>query len=199
MQNRKGKQTTFEKSLRQAIILSCVYMTAILIILGLYKAMDTVIERIFVLVIGVMFLFPLIPITISFMINFVIGCGKHPEKDFDSKNVSIGVKSIKPTSKSNTEQNKHKLKIVITEGYEEFNNILKSSMKSKLMSRECILKLKSELIYRLGTHIEVYKDFKFENDLHCIYTLSKSSVLTKDDYIYLTQFISNNLNFPDVG
>lgn len=199
MQNRKGKQITFEKSLRQAIILSCVYMTAILIILGLYKAMDTVIERIFVLVIGVMFLFPLIPITISFMINFVIGCGKHPEKDFENKNVSIGIKNVKSSPKASTEQNKHKLKIVTTEGYEEFNNILKASMKSKLMSRECILKLKSELIYRLGTHIEVYKDFKFENDLHCIYTLSKSSVLTKDDYIYLTQFISNNLNFPDVG
>lgn len=199
MQNRKGKQTTFEKSLRQAIILSCVYMTAILIILGLYKAMDTVIERIFVLVIGVMFLFPLIPITISFMINFVIGCGKHPEKDFENKNVSIGIKNLKSSPKASTEQNKHKLKIVITEGYEEFNNILKASMKSKLMSRECILKLKSELIYRLGTHIEVYKDFRFENDLHCIYTLSKSSVLTKDDYVYLTQFISNNLNFPSVG
>jgi hypothetical protein len=199
MQNRKGKQTTFEKSLKQAIILSCVFTTAILIILGLYKTMDTVIERLFVLIIGVMFLFPLIPITISFMMNFIIGCGKHPEKDFDSKNVSIGVKSIKQTSNSNTEPNKHKLKIVTTEGYEEFNNILKASMKSKLMSRECILKLKSELIYRLGTHIEVYKDFKFENDLHCIYTLSKSSVLTKDDYVYLTQFISNNLNFPSVG
>jgi hypothetical protein len=26
--------------------------------------------------------------------------------------------------------------------------------------------------------------------------LSKSSVLTKDDYLYLTQFISNNLNLP---
>ncbi|NRU52522.1 hypothetical protein [Clostridium beijerinckii] len=199
MQNRKGKQTTFEKSLKQAIILSCVFTTAILIILGLYKAMDTVIERFFVLIIGVMFLFPLIPITISFMMNFIISCGKHPEKDFESKKVSVGVKSIKPTSKSNTEPNKHKLKIVTTEGYEEFNNILKASMKSKLMSRECILKLKSELIYKLGTHIEVYKDFKFENDLHCIYTLSKSSVLTKDDYIYLAQFISNNLNFPDVG
>jgi hypothetical protein len=161
--------------------------------------MDTVIERIFVLVIGVMFLFPLIPITISFMINFVIGCGKHPEKDFENKNVSIGIKNVKSSPKASTEQNKHKLKIVTTEGYEEFNNILKASMKSKLMSRECILKLKSELIYRLGTHIEVYKDFKFENDLHCIYTLSKSSVLTKDDYVYLTQFISNNLNFPDVG
>jgi hypothetical protein len=72
-------------------------------------------------------------------------------------------------------------------------------MQNKLLTRETVLKLKCELRYRLGTHIEVYKNFEFQNDLHEIYTLSKSSVLTKDDYMYLTQFISNNLNFPSVG
>jgi hypothetical protein len=198
MQNRKNKQTTLEKSLRQAIILSCTFTIAILIMLGLYKAMDTVIERAFALVIAVMFLFPLIPISASFIINFVINCGRHPEKDFENKNVSVGINNIKSNSKAESKPN-YKLKVVKTEGYEEFNNILKSSMQNKLLSRQAILKLKSELVYRIGTHIEVYKDFKFENDIHEIYVLSKSSVLTKEDYIYLTQFISNNLNFPNVG
>jgi len=102
----------------------------------------------------------------------------------------------KSISKPNTVADKHELKVVTTDGYMEFNNILKASVKNKLMNRDCILRLKYELNYRLGVHIEVYKNFEFKNDMHYIYTLSKSSVLTKDDYLYLTNFISNNLILP---
>jgi phosphate/sulfate permease len=188
----KRKQTTFEKSLKQATIISAIFGTCAVLVFSLYYTMDTVIERAFVLILGVIFLFPLIPIAISFIVNFIVNSEKQPDDKFKDNNYS---KSNTTATKTNIEQEKYKPKVVVTEGYQEFNNLLKASMQNKLMTRECILKLKSELIYRLGTHIEVYKDFNFKNDLHCIYTLSKSSALTKEDYKYLSEFISNNLIF----
>jgi ABC-type Na+ efflux pump permease subunit len=157
--------------------------------------MDTIIERLFLIGIGLMIICPLIPIAISLIISFIIGCGKNANKETNNDLNSNKVNVSKPNSKSTTEPNNKNIKVVTTEGYTEFNNILKASVQNKLLDRETILKLKSELRYKIGTHIEVYKNFEFQNDLHELYVLSKSSVLTKEDYIYLTQFISDNLNF----
>jgi hypothetical protein len=158
--------------------------------------MRSPIERFFVIIMGFYLLIPTIPIVFTFLISLGV---KNKQSNFDPENI-YAKNTHKSNENSNTEQkNKPQLKIVTTEGYMEFNNILKSCMQNKLLTRETVLKLKCELRYRLGTHIEVYKNFEFQNDLHEIYTLSKSSVLTKDDYMYLTQFISNNLNFPSVG
>lgn len=195
MNNNKVK-STFEKTLKQALFFSSIFGFVAFIILSLYKSMDTVIERAFVLMTGAMLLFPLIPIVVTIIINSIINTGKRSEIDSKGNYNSIGVNIPKPKSNNTTELNKPQLKVVTTQGYTEFNNILKVSVKNKLLNRQSILQLKCELRYRLGTHIEVYKDFKFENDLHELYTLSKSSVLTKEDYEYLTQFISNNLNLP---
>jgi hypothetical protein len=193
---RKNKQSTFEKSLKQSVIISSVFGFCAVLIFSLYYIMDTVIERAFVLLMGVMFLFPLIPIIISFIVNFVVNSNKNQDKNFESDKQIPTSNLSKTVPKVNTEPTKYKPKVVITEGYTKFNNMIKTCVQKKLINRETILQLKSELRYRLGTHVEVYKDFKFDNDLHELYILSKSSVLTKADYEYLTQFISNNLIFP---
>lgn len=194
MNNLKNKKDTFKKCIKQSFILSSILGVIMLYVLLLYKTMDTPIERFVVIMLGIFLLIPTVPIIITFLIHSIINVGVQPDIN-QKNNSSFNVKIPKPRSTTiTTEQTKPKLKVVTTQGYTEFNNILKASVQNKLMNRQSILQLKCELIYRLGTHIEVYKNFKFQNDLHEIYTLSKSSVLTKDDYEYLTQFISNNLN-----
>jgi len=185
------KESILQRSLKQSLILSGVLGFIVMMILALYNSMDTGIERFAVMVLGVCLLIPTIPIICSFLFNFILNACRQPSMDSNNN-----YKSSNTKLNFNTEADKPKLKVVTTEGYIEFNNILKASVKNKLMNRECILRLKCELNYRLGTHIEVYKNFEFKNDMHYIYTLSKSSVLTKDDYVYLTNFISNNLILP---
>jgi hypothetical protein len=194
MNKRKNKETTFQKTFRLAVIISAFFGFGELIILGLYKSMDTIIERIFVIMMGIFLMIPLVPIVCSFIFNFILGCNKPSDTNSKSKNYYEA--KTTPKSKTTTKSNNTKLKVVKTQGYEEFKNELTSCVKNGLLTRETILKLKCELRYRIGTHIEVYKDFNFENDMHEIYVLGKSSVLTKEDYEYLTKFISNNLNFP---
>lgn len=195
MSKRKNKETTFQKSFRLAVIISAFFGFGEFIIFGLYKSMDTIIERIFVIMLGIFMLIPLVPITCSLLFNFILGANKPSNNDTNKNNFKTA-KTPKSETQVTTEKTNYKLKVVKTQGYEEFNNILKASVQNKLLDRETILQLKSELRYRLGTHVEVYKNFNFQNDLHELYVLSKSSVLTKEDYEYLTQFISNNLNFP---
>ena len=158
--------------------------------------MNRPIERFAVSILGICILTPLIPIIFMLIFSFILGSMKQASIDSKSNDNTFNTNTPKLIPKPNTVLDKPKLKVITTDGYMEFNNILKASVKGKLMNRDCILRLKSELIYKLGTHIEVYKGFEFKNDLHEIYTLSKSSVLTKDDYLYLTNFISNNLILP---
>jgi hypothetical protein len=190
------KQSMFKKSIKQSLIFSGILGFIAMNILMLYNAMDTVFERIAVAILGVGLLIPMIPIIVVFLFNLVLGSLKLIGLDSNGKCNESNANTPKSIQEPNTVADKHKLKLVTTDGYMEFNNVLKASVKGKLMNRDCILRLKSELIYRLGTHIEVYKGFEFKNDLHEIYTLSKSSVLTKADYQYLTEFISNNLILP---
>lgn len=193
---KKEKQSTLKKSIKQSLIFSGILGFLAINILMLYNAMDNVFERIAVAILGVGLLVPTIPIIVVFLFNLVLGSLKLIGLDSNSGCSNINTNIPKAKQSPNIEADKPKLKVVTTEGYQEFNNILKASVKNKLMNRDCILRLKSELIYKLGAHIEVYKGFEFKNDLHEIYTLSKSSVLTKADYVYLTNFISNNLILP---
>jgi hypothetical protein len=190
------KQSMFKKSIKQSLIFSGILGFIAMNILMLYNAMDTVFERIAVAILGVGLLVPMITIIVVFLFNLVLGSLKLIGLDSNGKGNESNAKTPKSIQEPNTVADKHKLKVVTTDGYMEFSNVLKASVKNKLMSRQCILQLKSELIYKLGTHIEVYKNFEFKNDMHEIYTLSKSSVLTKADYQYLTEFISNNLILP---
>jgi DNA-directed RNA polymerase subunit L len=97
----------------------------------------------------------------------------------------------------------YKRKECTTQNYKEFNNLLINSIKNGLMNRECVLKLKYEVRHLLGTHVEIYigdnSKFKFDNDMHEIYVLSKSSHLKEEDYIYLINFLSSNLDLSNVN
>lgn len=183
------KESVFKKSIKQSLLISGFLGFIGINIMMLYNSMDSTVERIAVALIGVCIVAPLLPIAMMLIFNFILGGMKQAKMETSQCSRNTPQSNQKP----NTVANSTKLKVVTTDGYMEFNNILKASVKNKLMNRQTILKLKSELIYRLGTHIEVYKNFEFKNDMHEIYTLSKSSVLTKDDYLYLTNFISNNL------
>lgn len=97
----------------------------------------------------------------------------------------------KPKEEVNT---KRKPKVVTTEGYEELRNVLTASSKNKLLKRETILEFKSILRTKLGTHYECYTNMKFNNDMHFIYTLIKSSKFTTEDYKEMTIWISEHLN-----
>lgn len=193
---KKENENTSKKNIKQSLIISGVLVYLVTNIVLLYFSMDRPIERIAVAILGFCLIVPTIPIILMFTLNLVATSNRQSITDTKNNYKTSNVKIPKPSSKPITEANKPKLKVVNTEGYQEFNNILKASVQNKLMTRQCILQLKSELIYRIGTHIEVYKNFQFKNDMHEIYTLSKSSVLTKADYQYLTEFISNNLILP---
>ncbi|WP_195618914.1 hypothetical protein [Clostridium paraputrificum] len=97
----------------------------------------------------------------------------------------------KPKEESNT---KRKPKIVTTKGYEELRNVLTACSKNKLLERQTILEFKTILRNKLGTHYECYSNMKFNNDMHFIYTLIKSSKFTTEDYNEMTQWISEHLN-----
>ena len=190
------KESTFKKSIKQSLLISGFLGFIVINVLMLYNSMDTPIERFAVSILGICMIAPLMPIILMLIFNFILGSMKQAKMESKSNDNTFNTNAPKSSPKPNTVEDKPKLRIVTTDGYMEFNNILKASVKNKLITRQVILQLKSELIYRLGTHIEVYKGFEFKNDLHEIYTLSKSSVLTKDDYLYLTDFISNNLILP---
>ncbi|NFT08124.1 hypothetical protein FDF26_13830 [Clostridium botulinum] len=154
---------------------------------------DTVIEKLFILFIAVSVFITLLPTILTFLINLgVKSCinGNIKENTKTNNNKSLNTSSEPKTIE------KHKKKVCTTKGYEEFINLIKSSIQNKLMDRECVLKLKGEIFHRLGTHAEIYRTFTFKNDLHCIYTISKSSKLTTDDYLYLSNFLSDNLILP---
>lgn len=95
----------------------------------------------------------------------------------------------KPKEEVNT---KRKPKVVTTEGYEELRNVLTASSKNKLLKRETVLEFKSILRTKLGTHYECYTNMKFNNDMHFIYTLIKSSKFTTEDYKEMTIWISEH-------
>lgn len=181
---------SIKRTIKSASMLSFIIASIILILLALYWTLDNKFEKLLLLIVGFSILIPIFITTINFIINLSF------PKENSINNKTFGdnkYKEIKGADKSNK---KYKEKTVQTEGYREFNNLLKASVQNKLMDRECILKLKYELINLLGIHMEVYKDFDFQNDMHCIYVLSKSSKLTTNDYEYLSKFLSDNLIFP---
>lgn len=115
------------------------------------------------------------------------------KKDLYKSNVKS--EERKNSSKtSEVKKTKTKPKVVTTEGYEELRNVLTASSKNKLLERETILEFKSILRTKLGTHYECYTNMKFNNDMHFIYTLIKSSKFTTEDYKEMTQWISEHLN-----
>lgn len=188
----KQMSKIIKETSKSVSILSFIIATIILLLYGLYWSSDSLVERLFILALTTFILIPMIIAVINFIISLIINLSFSKAKN-DNKKKEI-INNYNDPIKTNK---KYQEKTVLTEGYKEFNNLLKASMQNKLMDRGSVLKLKYELINRLGTHMEVYKDFNFKNDMHCIYILSKSSRLTTDDYNHLSEFLSDNLIFPE--
>lgn len=85
---------------------------------------------------------------------------------------------------------KFKSRIVENKDYIELVTILKSFMKNKILSREQILDFKEQVNNHLGESKNHYK-FKFDNDLHEIYSKLKNKSLKSSDYAELLQVLNN--------
>jgi hypothetical protein len=141
------KENVFKKTLKQSLVVNSILGFLSIVILLVYSCMDTPIERTFILIVGIFMIAPLFPMLISFLVNIVIGSNKPKDMNYKTNYPTTNTKSNSKLQPS-VQSDKPKLKVVTTEGYTEFNNILKSSMKNKLLNRETILQLKCELIYR---------------------------------------------------
>ena len=171
-----------KRTLKSTLELIICFSIILLIIVTIYYCCDSPFEKFLIGLSGLYILTMLVPILISFAIKLLSNCLKTSKKEHTTINTS-------PQIKTN--------KIVNTEGYSKFNNLFKSAVKNKLIDRNTILTIKYKLMSILGSHYDdIYSKFDFKNDVHCIYVLSKSSILTKDDYIELCNFINNNLILP---
>ena len=172
-----------KRTLKSTLELIICFSIILLIIVTIYYCCDSPFEKFLIGLTGLYILTMLTLILISSAIKFLSNsCLKTSKKEHTTINTS-------PQIKTN--------KIVNTEGYSKFNSLFKSAVKNKLIDRNTILTIKYKLMSILGSHYDdIYSKFDFKNDVHCIYVLSKSSVLTKDDYIELCNFINNNLILP---
>lgn len=77
--------------------------------------------------------------------------------------------------------------------HKELVRLLSNSMRNRKLTRHQILEFKRELDELLGDVILDYGDFRFENDLHEIYTKLKNPLLDDKKYQYLISFLEVSL------
>ena len=77
--------------------------------------------------------------------------------------------------------------------HKELVRLLSNSMKNRKLTRHQILEFKRELNGLLGDVISDYSGFRFENDLHEIYTKLKSPLLNDKQYQYLISLLEVSL------
>lgn len=77
--------------------------------------------------------------------------------------------------------------------HKELVRLLSNSMRNRKLTRHQILEFKRELDELLGDVISDYGDFRFENDLHEIYTKLKNPLLDDKKYQYLISFLEVSL------
>ena len=81
--------------------------------------------------------------------------------------------------------------------HKELVRLLSNSMRNRKLTRHQILEFKRELNGLLGDVIFDYSGFRFENDLHEIYTKLKSPLLNDKQYQYLISFLEVSLDGND--
>ena len=81
--------------------------------------------------------------------------------------------------------------------HKELVRLLSNSMRNRKLTRHQILEFKRELNELLGDVISDYSGFRFENDLHEIYTKLKSPLLNDKQYQYLISFLDVSLDGND--
>ena len=110
----------------------------------------------------------------------------------DSINKSKQINDMKGGSKNKSNNNisQIKPKVISNEDYDVLVNALKFCMKNKILNREQILNFKAEVNNHLGENKNHYT-FKFDNDLHEIYSKIKHKSLKSKDYQELLEVLNN--------
>lgn len=213
---KKTKETKQNKKTKVSgsiFILPCTVLIIGLSVFSIYKTLNNSLERIFIMVAGLMILIPIMPSLISFTISSLTNGFKstnRPRLTIDNKGNIIPPKTTKESNtKANDESDIHKktsnktktykTKVCTTEGYEQLRDFIKLCSQKKVMDRECVLDLKEEIDGLLGDYRRVYKDMKFTNDFHEIYCKIKSKKLVSKDYEYLFLWLGDALELNEEG
>ena len=84
---------------------------------------------------------------------------------------------------------KYPIKATNNPEYENLKVIFAVMLKSKSLTRKNILEFSKRIDKHLGEYAAVYKDMKYENDIHQIYVKMKSDKLTTEHYRDLQYFL----------
>jgi len=184
-------------------ILPCVILGIGLSIFYFYQTLDSNLERIFIIVAGLMILIPILPSLINMsvrnLLNYKSNGNKRPRTTIDNqgniikpKTTSVAKNNDKEGTDTKTEK-KYKTKICTTKGYSDIKEMIIKASQNKEMDRECVINLVEEIDGLLGIHRRLYDTMKFTNDFHEIYTKLKSSKLVEEDYEYLFAWLNCKL------
>lgn len=87
--------------------------------------------------------------------------------------------NYKSTNKSKTTKVRNDKEYII------LRDSFKELIQGKALTHKQINEFLNEIDLRMGSHVEVYKNFKFNNEAHEIYSKLKSSKFNASDYEYL--------------
>lgn len=159
-----------------------------------YITTDVIMEKLLILFIFGTIVIPLSLNIISMLINAVI-------KPLNNPSNNIHKTKLQPIKPKEETKIPYKGKINPSPLYNDFKNAVVSCSKNKLFKREDILVIIQSLNNLLGSHSKVYDGFQFENDMHRIYVMAKSSKLNTEDYQKLLDLINKIVakNTKEVG
>lgn len=75
--------------------------------------------------------------------------------------------------------------------YQEAQKLFKECMQQGILKRNEILVVKRMIKDSLKAYEEEYKDYKFQNDAHEIYTKFKNIHITENDWINILNYLNN--------
>lgn len=170
------KQIKNKQTVKYSLVFPILFSLLVMFLVSFYICATRPIDRLFVLAMSIFLLVSVIPTMVNIAISKLKVKPNNTETTNDSVDTEIVDKKLYPDE------------------YIELRQLIISSSKSKLMTRQFIIAFRNQIISFLGTHYNVYRTFTFQNDLHEIYTLIKSSKLTKEDYKYLIAWFKANIN-----
>lgn len=194
MAKSKKAQTSKEvpRTIADIMIVPSVIGIALLIWFTFTK---TIFEKILICFI---FVTILVPPTFS-LLAMIVGEVSNPKKynkknNLTNKNNKNTKTNIGNNNTNNANSKKYKTKIIDNENYIRLRDMLVACSKNRILNRDDVICVKNEILDLLGDRTNDYSHFKFENDMHQIYTQIKSSKLGDKDYNYLIDFIQDLVN-----
>ena len=150
-----------------------------------YITTDVIMEKLLILFIFGTIVIPLSLNIITMLINAVI-------KPLNNPSNNIHKTKLQPIKPKESFSKPKGTKVNPSPYYLETRNIIINLSKNGKLSRSKILELEKELETILGDYLVNYSKFNFENDMHYIYVLLKSSKLTDNDYINILNLLNMN-------